>query len=355
MKNIVLILLLMSFACFSEAQVVITNRSLAPVGSVIVQAIDSLPDASIVPGNPGPNKTWDFSLLHDQSVDTMYFLLPQSTPYADSFPDANFAIRSSGDSLSFFGYYVRNDQYMIVIGSAMNMAGKNILLRRMIPGDTMMYFPIQYGDHHEGSSYYDETSASTNIPEYDSIRYKTYSTGISDVDAYGTLTFPFGTYNVLRTKEIAYYIDSSWIHVSGTWNFMDVDTVTSISYSWATDDPSAGFQLVTLNMKIENGDSVVSSATFLKNTTVGIAKTPQLEMNVFPNPVQNNLNISLEKPLKGLVEIYDVTGKILIRTAFDGSSLQINVSELKTGYYFVVIKDQKGLLPIVTKKIFKKF
>jgi len=354
MKNIVLISLLMSFACFGEAQVVITNRSLAPVGSVIVQAIDSLPDASIVPGNPGPNKTWDFSLLHDQGDDTTYFLLPQPTPYADSFPDANFAIHGSGDSLSFFGYYVRNDQYLINIGFAMNMAGKNILLRKMIPGDTLMYFPVQYGDHHEGSSYYDETSATTNNPEYDSTRYKTYSTSITDVDAYGTLSLPSGTYNVLRTKVIAYYIDSTWIRNSGTWNFMYVDTSTSISYSWATDDPSAGFQLVNLNIKIKNGDSIVSIATFLKSTTVGIAKIPQLEMNLFPNPVQNNLNISLGKPLKGLVEIYDVTGKILIRTAFDGSSLQINVSELKTGYYFVVIKDQNSLRPIVTKKIFKE-
>jgi hypothetical protein len=352
MKNIVLILLLMSFASFGKAQVVITNSSIAPAGTIIVQATDSLPDVSIVPGSPGPNKTWDFSLLHDQSDDTTYLLLPQSTPYADSFPNANFAFGFSNAETSMFGYFIRNDQYMINIGLAMNMAG-SFFSRKMMPGDTIMYFPVQYGDHHEGSYSYG-AFFSINSGS-DSVRSRSYTTSITDVDAYGTLIFPFGTYNVLRTKEIDHYIDSMWVYSSGVWNPMSADTSISISYSWATDDPSAGFQLVNLEMKMENGDPVVSSATFLKSATVGIAKISQLEMNVFPNPVQNNLNIRLEKPVKGLVEIYDVTGKILIRTAFDGSALQINVSELKTGVYFVVIKDQNGLQPIATKKIFKKF
>ncbi len=350
MKNITFILLLMTFAYFGEAQVVITNSSIAPVGTVIVQASDSLPDASIVPGNPGPNKNWDFSLLHDQSEDTMFFLLPQSTPYADSFPDANFAIKYSGDTI--YNYLIRNDDHMISIGFAGNLAGIFLSIN-VIPGDTVMYFPIQYGDQHEESFYYVETFAST-FPGPDSIRLKNNVTKITDIDAYGTLTFPFGTYNVLRKKEITHKIDSTWMHIFGVWNFVSADTSMSITYSWGTDNPSAGTTLVTINMKMDNGSPVVSDATFLKSTTVGIAKIPQLEMNVFPNPVQNSLNISLEKPVKGLVEVYDVTGKIFIRTAFDGNAVRINVSELKTGLYFVVIKNQNSLQPIVTKKIFKK-
>jgi len=74
------------------------------------------------------------------------------------------------------------------------------------------------------------------------------------------------------------------------------------------------------------------------------------EVLISPNPVNDELNISL--PANGIagVEITDVTGKIMLVSSFV-NKLKINTADLKEGIYFVRVQGEQQ---VVVKKIIKQ-
>lgn len=63
--------------------------------------------------------------------------------------------------------------------------------------------------------------------------------------------------------------------------------------------------------------------------------------SIYPNPVQNNLIISLsddyQKSAGSLIELYTITGKKISETVISGlsSEIEFNVNELNSGYYLL--------------------
>ena len=91
-------------------------------------------------------------------------------------------------------------------------------------------------------------------------------------------------------------------------------------------------------------DNLILSATDIKNDN--------FRFNIYPNPVQDVLNISSEKIIK-TVSIYDVTGKMLIKDrAINKTNARIDVSVLNTGEYLGNATLDTGT--IKTFKIIKK-
>jgi len=82
----------------------------------------------------------------------------------------------------------------------------------------------------------------------------------------------------------------------------------------------------------------------------GINDLPILQnVTISPNPVQNQLNISLESNIETEIRLIDFTGKVISINTFQNATL-INTSELATGIYFVELKNEEGRL---TQKIIK--
>lgn len=67
----------------------------------------------------------------------------------------------------------------------------------------------------------------------------------------------------------------------------------------------------------------------------------QYGITIYPNPVQNLLRISGQRQYQTFV-IYNLDGKILKRSAIDGSS--INVSELSQGHFLLMLQSPDGSL-----------
>jgi hypothetical protein len=63
------------------------------------------------------------------------------------------------------------------------------------------------------------------------------------------------------------------------------------------------------------------------------------EIKVFPNPVNNQLNISGFKNLAFSIEIYNTTGKVKIAV---NNYNTIDVSDLTKGIYFVKIRAENN-------------
>ncbi len=84
-----------------------------------------------------------------------------------------------------------------------------------------------------------------------------------------------------------------------------------------------------------------------------ITEAPAMELNVFPNPATNVVNIEYDSPVNAPVsiEVYDLTGRQLISKTSDlsGDDVSLDVSGLTPGCYLVTVSN--GELK-ATKKLF---
>jgi hypothetical protein len=90
-------------------------------------------------------------------------------------------------------------------------------------------------------------------------------------------------------------------------------------------------------------------ASFSQIVSIIGGKTNSLQLNaIYPNPVKNSLNVSLESPNAGKVQITitDLNGKKMYentRLITDGNnSLQVNVTTLPSGNYVVKVISAEG-------------
>ncbi|NOX85239.1 MAG: hypothetical protein GXO86_04635, partial [Chlorobi bacterium] len=116
MKKQIITFFLLALIAFSYGQIVMTNDDVAPAGTAIFLANDTLPAEEIVPGDAGADKSWNFSNVTAHTIDTIYFILPSSTPYDNEFPEANFALNFVADSS--FIYTIRDENKLSMIGMA---------------------------------------------------------------------------------------------------------------------------------------------------------------------------------------------------------------------------------------------
>lgn len=95
-----------------------------------------------------------------------------------------------------------------------------------------------------------------------------------------------------------------------------------------------------------------------KSTSVNTETIVSRNIILYPNPVIDFVNFKIQeiKANKLLVKVIDVTGKLQIEKEFKdvdkGNILQLDMSNLKKGIYFVSIK--QGDVQLKLSKIYKK-
>ncbi len=66
------------------------------------------------------------------------------------------------------------------------------------------------------------------------------------------------------------------------------------------------------------------------------------EISISPNPTSGIINISVTENTKGSAEVFDVTGKLILRETLK-ANLKIDISNKEAGVYMVVLKDESGM------------
>ena len=85
------------------------------------------------------------------------------------------------------------------------------------------------------------------------------------------------------------------------------------------------------NPPINNGFPIL---VWQSNQTTGIVSLEkESNINLYPNPVQNNFTLNFESETKGQVIIYDLLGKIVISQEFSGTNPTISIANLSKGIY----------------------
>lgn len=98
-----------------------------------------------------------------------------------------------------------------------------------------------------------------------------------------------------------------------------------------------------------NNPSINSTIHVIEASTLSNESFVSNEFSIYPNPTSNIININTLHDLKNY-EIFDVSGKLVDSNAF--STKQINVNQLNSGTYFLVINTENQLRK--TLKFIKK-
>ncbi len=88
------------------------------------------------------------------------------------------------------------------------------------------------------------------------------------------------------------------------------------------------------------------SIRVVKDVPLSINQFNKSDIKIYPNPVQNQLNIESQEIING-IEIFDLLGKKI----FESKSKTIDVSGLQSGIYLLKINTENGIL---TQKIIKQ-
>ena len=348
-RTLLLSFCIIAVSLVSSGQIVITSGDIIPIGTTINYATDTLPGSGIVPGEPGENVTWDFTGVNQDITYTFDLVDPSSTPYGSEFPGANYGSHSSSDTVDIYSYQQLNSDKLTEMGFV--VASTSFTLPwHIVPGDVMLDFPVEYQNSY-AEVYTEEAIFPSPQPGADSVLIRRTTNEQTMVDAWGTLTLPSGSYNVLRQKSELTGTDSTFVKIGGNWIFLFASQSYSTNYSWWTNDNNAGFQVFDMSMD-ETGQ--VGDVAFLLSTTVGVEENNIDAARVYPNPVNDALFVEFDEPVNGEMTVLNVQGQVLARqNAVNTQIIRLNVSELPEGVYIYRFTDSKGN-PGVSGKFMKR-
>jgi len=133
-------------------------------------------------------------------------------------------------------------------------------------------------------------------------------------------------------------------------------TYTGTGVSGAVFNPAtAGAGTFTVNYYYTNANNCSSfaSRSVVVSLCTGITELDHSFTSVYPNPVKDVINVSIESSLvnQATIEIYDAIGKMIIKEKVSGSLTAINVESLAKGIYVLRIVSGANQ---VTKRIVKE-
>lgn len=176
--------------------------------------------------------------------------------------------------------------------------------------------------------------------------FQTIALKSSDNSAAGSFTAGTGTkVSNVSSKD---YVEHSSASNSGSWTFTwqapatDVGEVKFYIAGNSAEDPFG-----------TGGDNIYTN-TLTLTAAVGTAtadvESPDSELNVYPNPGSNNVNVSFYSVQSDVItaNVQDLTGKVVKQLAAGKTvdaglnSLVFNVADLANGNYVVTVQGQKG-------------
>ncbi len=347
LSGITLVTGLMALLPRASAQITITQSDLPSIGLRVVTDSDGV-------SNPNPglanssSQNWDFSGLQRQKAKTVVFMAPSSTPYASTFSAANLADSTyGGNGYNFFNTSASN---FSVEGAEENQyvsaASTNLKIEiNLVPEFEQASLPATYGNVVSGVAKGSQTFAVTFSFVISGERFTTNINYSDTVDAWGTMKMPNGkTYNVLRQKHHEVDIDSVYLdNVISGWAYYERIITNKNQYDWYTN--GVGYILAEEDMST-TFDTIVD---VIWDTTAPFPTAiPQISIknnvNVYPNPANNQINFVTGVKEDAYILIYDLTGRELEKVAVKNGMSTLNTNAYNNGVYLYSLTDNSGNL-----------
>lgn len=344
------------FGSFSYGQISIDQNDFADAGDTVI--ISTSNDFGIDFSTTGANSTWDFSYLTAESQKFHKFVGLGNAPFTTQVLFGNFAPQdySSNYSHDFSGLPL--DQF----GGALPITFENIVRYTKISADsitltgysadingqtvpfrsdtieTAYKFPLEFNNSYSsrGYSYLDLN------PIQDAI-YIQHRLRNTEVDGYGSVITPYGTFDALRVHHTIYESDSLYVSFSGFGTWIDLPIPVSHQYEYIAKDEKMPVMKIT-TQEIQ-GSEQVSSVEYrdsYQNLDANLAEN-SIEISIYPNPTSEILNINAEELISGY-SIIDASGKVIMnKTVSPSKNIEVKVTTFAKGIYQVVIHTENSI------------
>ncbi|MCB0402933.1 MAG: T9SS type A sorting domain-containing protein [Flavobacteriales bacterium] len=354
----------------ASAQITVTDADIVSVGDNVEQAHDTLPSVTI--GSSGASQTWNFSSISQHTLDTMKFRDPSTFPNAQDFPLSNIGVDESQDSSWIF--LTKNASGLFIDGQSQYQQGQLISIPIV---STIITFPSTMGTsfngHWNGDLIGIPVGQDLDGPGpqgvIDSIKITRDATLTSNIDGWGNVTTPYGTFASLRQIAVEEDADTTWQKENGTWSIVSPTTIAVLNgfgfniaaYSfdttrtarWWSNDPSTKFPVVEMDYE---ANGTVNNVDWLKSApTVGVNEQAAAPVSValYPNPAKDVVTITTSIS-KGSIDVLDVTGRLIKTIRIYSNSTSMNVSNYENSIYFYNVKDDNGATVYSAKFVVNK-
>lgn len=193
-KFILFVLAITSFHL--QAQITIVNTDLAQAGDTMRYSVAaSLNNYE----KSGANQNWDFSKITPTSQDVQRYFTPTSTPYLLQFFSASYGlpeqldlgpVGGTGFASNVFGFYRSTSAALVSVGKGATVQSLPLGIV-YTQRDTIFKFPLNYGNVKSG--YFEGSASLLGLGAL-------VQTGDrrTEVDGWGTVTTPYGTFDCIR-------------------------------------------------------------------------------------------------------------------------------------------------------------
>lgn len=337
---------------FASAQITLNNSDFADGGDTV--RMSSATDPAIDFLSTGTNYTWDFSNLvaESQVLKNYYDLSGTSTlmqflfgGFAPPKYQATNFTASSDLPLDQFGAFLpvnisevnavsRNTADSITsIGFSIVVEGNEVPFKSDTI-ETRYKFPANFGDTYSSRGY---THLDLN-PLFDAIWIQ-YRQRSSEIDGWGSVTTPFGTFDALRIRHDIQEQDSLYIGQFGQWIELPVPATTIYEW-WTIGELEPVLRITTSDF---NGTVNVSDIEFRDSYDPLIAGTSELisEVNVYPNPAKDEVKLDGFQNGSSYI-VVNSEGKLVQSGNIDASSQILSLDEFDSGSYILFVKNSDG-------------
>ncbi len=329
----------------ASAQITITQADLPTTPLTVIT--DS--DGSTKPLPLGPSasaQSWDFSHLQKQKTKTINFMTPGATPYGSTFSSANLADSTYGGNG--YNFFSAGSSQFAVEGAEENqlVSGDNFKIEiNLAPEFVQANLPATYGNVVPpsvalGSQTFSVTFSIVVTGE----KFDTYIEYSDTVDAWGTMKMPNGhTYNVLRQKHHEVDYDSVYLKIANTWTYYERIISNKNQYDWYTN--GVGYILAEEDMSptFDTIVDVVWDTNAPAPTSINEISVAN-NVNVYPNPANNQINFVTGIKQDAYISIYDLTGRELDKVAVKNGMSALNTNTYNNGIYLYSLTDNSGNL-----------
>ena len=335
------------FAGFSFSQITVTEYNLIEPTDVVDQAYDQ--SNSITHTTGGTDLSWNYAALLEDSTGQFSVgaagwgngntNFPSATLYGDdNGGQGHIYLRKSASSLDVLGFY--GD----IFGTGSDEAYHFSPQSRVTP------LPLTYNTTDQ-NSYTFEFTFDPGQTGVDSARVKQESEQDFLADAWGEVTTPLGTYEVVRLMTTEITTDSTWIYSFGSEQLVDDGKDTTYTYSFYTNDPNVRFPLVEYEYN-PNTQQIDGDITWLKaEPTTSLVDVDLSTFDMYPNPASNEVTLATGDVNADYL-IVDITGKEVLKGSTNATETTVDISGLKQGVYLVKFFAEEKY--IGTKKLIKR-
>jgi len=338
------------------SQITITQADMPQPGDTI--RLSTTTDTNLVPtpALTGAGITWDYSKLVRQSQTIDTFISVTSTPIAYQlyfndgifYPNYKSTVAQAVSTITSFtlvtinkviNFYKdeSNNYESVGYGATINSIPASVKDDTI---DVVYNFPLTYGNKDSCHS-----SNHLSIPKllyYGQSQYR-----VNNVEGWGTLITPFGTYPTVKVKTLIYASDTVYLDTLIHFGFK-IPQPEQIQYKWLTNGQHV--PLLQINERMVGNVPTYLNTVYrdsARKSTVGITEANQSfnNLTLYPNPTNENTTLNYQLTNSSLVNIgvYSVDGRCVLKT-FNGEqnagthTMNLNVENLQPGIYLIRVE-----------------